>query len=107
MDSIIVDGKHKGRIDHSVFAHSSFGVLLQYMELPEYKLNRFNFDPVNKKSTEFIFGYDYQKPSIVSLKYGERETNILLSGNDTQIMEPNLFTPEEQNDILGYLAWFR
>lgn len=104
---IIVDGKHKGRIDHSVFAHSSLGVLLQYMELPEYKLNRFNFDPVNKKSTEFIFGYDYQKPSIVSLKYGERETNILLSGNDTQIMEPNLFTPEEQNDILGYLAWFR
>ena len=44
---------------------------------------------------------------MVSLKYGDRETNILLSGNNTQIVNAELFSPDEQNDILGYLAWFR
>ena len=104
---IIVDGKHQGRIDHSQFSHASLGVRLQYMELPEYKFNRFNFNPTDANSKEYIFGYDYQKISMASLKYGDRETNILLSGNNTQIVNAELFSPDEQNDILGYLAWFR
>lgn len=83
------------------------GVRLQYMELPEYKFNRFNFNPTDANSKEYIFGYDYQKISMASLKYGDRETNILLSGNNTQIVNAELFSPDEQNDILGYLAWFR
>src|SRR5574344_1881848 len=106
---IIVDGKHEGRVDHTQFSHASLGVLLQAMELPTYKYSRFNINPLEKDNTknEFIFGYDYQRSSFVTVKYMKKESSILLSGNDTKIMNEDLFTDDEKNDILGYLAWFR
>jgi lipoteichoic acid synthase len=106
---IIVDGKHEGRVDHTQFSHASLGVLLQAMELPTYKYSRFNINPLEKDKTknEFIFGYDYQRSSFVTVKYMNKESSILLSGNDTKIMNEDLFTDDEKNDILGYLAWFR
>lgn len=57
------------------------GVLLQAMELPTYKYSRFNINPLEKDKTknEFIFGYDYQRSSFVTVKYMNKESSILLS----------------------------
>lgn len=105
---IIIDGKNAGIINNQQFSHASLGVLLQYMQLPKFKYNRFNFNPSDPNNTqEYIFGYDYKKISSVSIIKGTKEAKILLSGDDSHIMPEGLFTPEEEQSILGFLAWFR
>ncbi|MGN1394675.1 MAG: LTA synthase family protein [Succinivibrionaceae bacterium] len=106
---IIIDGKNESRVDHTEFSHASLGSILQYLELPEYKYNQYNINPFDnsENKSELIFGYDYQKFSLLAVKHKQKEAYVMLSGNDSEFLNKNIFTEEEQNEILGFIAWFR
>ena len=105
---IIIDGKNEGKIYNYQFSHASLGVMLQYLQLPRFKYNKFNFIPTNPNDhQEYIFGYDYKKSASVSILKGDKEAKILLSGDDSKVEPNGIFTIEEEQDILGFLGWFR
>lgn len=107
---IIVDGKNNPHIDHTAISHASLGVILQYLNLPEYKYSKFNVNPFNNKDnkSEILFGYDYEQINKIHVKHKNRLSTVIMNGNDSVFEnENNLFTDEEVNDILGYISWFR
>ncbi|MGN1394669.1 MAG: LTA synthase family protein [Succinivibrionaceae bacterium] len=103
----IIDGKNKSSVNNVEFSHASLGVMLQYLELPQYKYNQFNVNPlVDEDKSEIIFGYDYDKVSFLSVKHGEKKGDILLNGDDTEFLRGD-FSKEEQEKILGFISYFR
>lgn len=104
---IIIDDKSHENVNHHEFSHASLGVLLQYLELPEYKMNKFNVNPLQDDDSELIFGYDYDRISYITIKKDERRATIVLDGDDSEFLEKDAFSDDEMNDILGYIATFR
>ncbi|WP_406037613.1 LTA synthase family protein [Succinimonas sp.] len=105
---IIIDGKNQGSVNHTQFSHASLGVLLQYLELPTYKFNQFNTNPlVDNAKPEIIFGYDFGAMTYLEVKKDDRSNTIILDGDDSYFKDDNIFTPEEMDEILGYVAYFR
>ena len=107
---IIVDGKNSPHIDHTAISHASLGVILQYLNLPEYKYSKFNVNPFNNKenNSEILFAYDYSQMNKLQVKHKSRLSTIIMNGNETVFENENkLFTDEEVDDILGYISWFR
>ena len=105
---IIIDGKNQGSINHTQFSHASLGVLLQYLELPTYKFNQFNTNPlIDNAESEIIFGYDFGAMTYLEVKKDDRSNTIILDGDDSYFKDDNIFTPEEMDEILGYVAYFR
>ena len=107
---IIVDGKNNPHIDHTAISHASLGVILQYLNLPEYKYSKFNVNPFNNKDnkSEILFSYDYSQMNKLYIKHKNRLSTIIMNGNETVFENENkLFTDEEVDDILGYISLFR
>ena len=105
---IIIDGKNQGSVNHTQFSHASLGVLLQYLELPTYKFNQFNTNPlIENPKPEIIFGYDFGAMTYLEVKKDDRSNTIVLDGDDSYFKDDNIFTPEEMDEILGYVAYFR
>ncbi len=104
---IIIDGKTHGVVNHNVFSHASLGVLLQYLELPKYKKHKFNINPLVDDSPELIFGYEFEKMTFFSIKQGDRQATVILDGDNSEFIEKDVFSEEEMDDILGYIATFR
>ena len=105
---IIIDGKNQGSVNHTQFSHASLGVLLQYLELPTYKFNQFNTNPlIENPKPEIIFGYDFGAMTYLEVKKDDRSNTIILDGDDSYFKDDNIFTPEEMDEILGYVAYFR
>ncbi len=105
---IIIDGKKQGSVNHTQFSHASLGVLLQYLELPTYKFNQFNTNPlIDNPKPEIIFGYDFGAMTYLEVKKDDRSNTIVLDGDDSYFKHDNIFTPEEMDEILGYVAYFR
>ena len=107
---IIVDGKNNPHIDHTAISHASLGVILQYLNLSEYKYSKFNVNPFNNKenNSEILFGYDFSQINKLQVKHKSRLSTVIMNGNDTVFEdEKNQFSDDEVNDILGYISWFR
>ena len=107
---IIVDGKNNPHIDHTAISHASLGVILQYLNLSEYKYSKFNVNPFNNKenNSEILFAYDYSQMNKLQVKHKNRLSTVIMNGNDTVFEdEKNQFSDDEVNDILGYISWFR
>jgi hypothetical protein len=105
---IVINGNDHGVvIDDVSFSHTSLGVMLEYLMLPNYYQNKYQINPlVDRNSNEYVFHYDDQKINTVNIKYGAKEDEILLDGDQTRFMGSS-FTEDEQNLALGYLSWIR
>ena len=105
---IVINGNDHGVvIDDVSFSHTSLGVMLEYLMLPKYYQNKYQINPlVERNSNEYVFHYDDQKINTVNIKYGAKEDEILLDGDQTRFMGSS-FTEDEQNLALGYLSWIR
>ncbi len=108
MPLLLIDSSEQGSVNTVTFSHASLGVMLQDLMLPNYKMNRFNVNPLrdNNKS-EILFGYDFSRPNRLSVRFGDKNTDIILNGDESSFKQEDVFTPEEQKQILGYLAWFK
>jgi hypothetical protein len=53
-----------------------------------------------------VFHYDDQKINTVNIKFGSKEDEILLDGDQTRFLG-NAFSSEEKDIALGYLSWIR
>ncbi len=104
---LIIDGKSNGIINHTNFSHASLGVLLQYLELPKFKKHKFNINPLTDEKSEIIFGYDFERLSLMHVKHNDKQATIVMNGDDSYFVDKNVFSEEEMNDILGYIATFR
>jgi phosphoglycerol transferase MdoB-like AlkP superfamily enzyme len=103
---ILVSGEHSGTTNHTFFSHSSLGILLQSMMLPDYEINKFQADPLRSSDPEVIFHYEFERKNFTIVKIGEKEAEIKLLGDDT-VFQEHTFPAELENDILGYLSWIR
>lgn len=105
---ILINGKEHGVIKSNVtFSHSSLGVMLEYLMLPEYKMNKFQINPIaTDEQNEIILHYNANNANIVMLKKGDREDQILLDGDQTRFLG-NKFSKDEQDEILGYISYVR
>lgn len=105
---IVINGKDHGVvIDDVSFSHTSLGVMLEYLMLPKYYQNKYQINPlVDRNSNEYVFHYDDQKINTVNIKYGSKEDEILLDGDQTRFLG-NDFTNDEKELALGYLSWIR
>lgn len=104
---IIIDGIHHNVLfDKISFSHSSLAVLLEYMMLPTYDVNKYQVNPLLSERDEVILCSNLNNANTVIVKYGSKEDNIILDGDKTRF-EGDSFTEEEQKSILGYLTWLR
>ena len=105
---IVINGKDHGVvIDDVSFSHTSLGVMLEYLMLPKYYQNKYQINPlVDRNSNEYVFHYDDQKINTFNIKYGSKEDEILLDGDQTRFLG-NDFTNDEKELALGYLSWIR
>lgn len=105
---ILINGKEHGVIKSNVsFSHSSLGVMLEYLMLPEYKMNKFQINPIaTDEQNEIILHYNANNANMVMLKKGDREDQILLDGDQTRFLG-NKFSKDEQDEILGYISYVR
>lgn len=105
---IIIDGKSQNEVNHKQFSHASLGILLQYLELPSYRYNQFNTNPLlSDANSEIIFGYDISAVSYLYVKDKNKNDTIILNGDNSSFKNNNIFTEEEMNKILGYISYFR
>lgn len=105
---IVINGKDHGVVmDDVSFSHTSLGVMLEYLMLPKYYQNKYQINPlVDHNSNEYVFHYDDQKINTVNIKFGSKEDEILLDGDQTRFLG-NAFSSEEKDIALGYLSWIR
>ncbi len=105
---IVIDGESHGVIKDDVsFSHSSIGVMLKYLMLSQYKKNKYQINPLNDSNTnEFILNYDAAKVNSVLIKYGNKEDEILLDGDQTRFLG-NSFSADEQSSVLDFLSFLR
>lgn len=105
---ILINGKDHGVvIDGVSFSHTSLGVMLEYLMLPNYYKNKYQINPLlENNSNEIIIHYDTQQMNNVDVKYGDKVDEILLDGDHTRFLGSK-FSEYEQKDILGYLSWIR
>lgn len=100
---ILIDDIHKGKVNHTVFSHSSLGVFLQSLLLPEYKLNRFNADVIVSTHPEVILHYENEKRNYVLVKVGDLEDEVILNGDRSEFLN-HVFEPQLERLILAYIA---
>lgn len=105
---ILINGKDHGIIvDNVSFSHTSLGVMLEYLMLPVYYKNKFQINPITEQNqNEYIFHYDDNSINKVYIKYGNKVDEILLDGDQTRFLGSD-FSPQEQQQVLGYLSWVR
>lgn len=105
---IVIDGESHGIIKDDVsFSHSSIGVMLKYLMLSKYDKNKYQINPLNDSNkNEFIFNYDAAKVNSVLIKYGKKEDEILLDGDQTRFLG-NSFNEDEQSSVLDFLSFLR
>lgn len=104
---IIVNGREHGIVKNTEsFSHTSLGVLLEYLMLPEYKKNDFQSNPLFPEEKEYVIHYEVNKLNNVYVKHGEKEDEILLDGDQTRFLG-NTFSKEEQEKVLGFISYVR
>lgn len=105
---IIINGHDHGVvIDDVSFSHTSLGILLEYLMLPNYYQNKFQINPlVDHNKNEHIINYDQHRLNYVAIKYGNKEDSILLDGDYSRFLSTT-FTESEMKEILDYLSWLR
>lgn len=105
---IVINGKDHGVVRDGVsFSHSSLGVMLEYLMLPKYEKNKYQINPwTDLNGKEFILNYDAQKANTVLVKYGKKEDEILLDGDQTRFIGSE-FSDEEQRSVLGFISYLR
>lgn len=105
---IIINGKDHGiEISDVSFSHTSLGVLLEYLMLPNYYQNKYQVNPLlDHHKDEYIIHYDNANMNVVDVKLGDKEDVVLLDGDYTRFLSSK-FSAEDQNLILGYLSWVR
>ena len=75
--------------------------------LPKYYQNKYQINPlVDHNSNEYVFHYDDQKINTVNIKFGAKEDEILLDGDQSRFLG-NEFSSDEKELALGYLSWIR
>ena len=104
---LIIDGEHKGIVNNVTVGHPSVGVMLQYLMLPTFKMNRFNSNPLDSNTNQPIFSFDNDSPNQLDFKLNNKVGKLIFSGNDSYIEPKGLFSKEEEYLILGYVAWFK
>lgn len=104
---IIIDNNNQQKTITNKLTHASLGVIIQYLMLPEYKMNKFNVNPFENDKDEILFGSDYTAPNTLKVNYNNKDLTVILDGNDTFIKEEELLTQEQIDEILGYIAWFK
>lgn len=104
---IIIEKNSNNKVFYNQLGHSSLGVILQYLMLPNYRMNKFNTNPYKDEKDEILFGVDYTLPAVVNVRYNQKEGTIVLNGDKTYIKENDVFSEQEELDILGYLAWIK
>ena len=62
---------------------------------------------IENPKPEIIFGYDFGAMTYLEVKKDDRSNTIILDGDDSYFKDDNIFTPEEMDEILGYVAYFR
>ena len=100
---IIIDGTHTASVNHTYFSHSSLGVYIQSLILPEYKLNRYSADVAFSTEPETILYYENEKRNYVIVKVGELEAEVLLNGDNSEFLQ-HVFDEETEKAVLGYIA---
>lgn len=105
---IVIDGQSHGIVKNDVsFSHSSIGVMLKYLMLSKYEKNKYQINPlIDSEKNEFIFNYDAAKVNSVLIKYGNKEDEILLDGDQTRFLG-NSFDEKEKKNILDFLSFLR
>ncbi len=103
---IIVGDKSRFKNTQVYFSHASLGVLLQSLELPTYEINKFLADPLKSKEPETIVHYEFERKNFVIVKIGDEEAELKLLGDDT-VFQQHIFSPDVEQDVLGYIAWIR
>ncbi len=99
----VIDGIHKGEVNHTFFSHSSLGVYIQSLLLPEYKLNKFHADVAHSTEPETIIHYEYVKKNMAIVKKGDLEAEVLINGDRSEFLN-KVFDQETETQILGYIA---
>lgn len=108
MPLIVINGKDHGKIiDNVSFSHASLGVMLEYLMLPTYSINKYQINPLDiDGGNEVILNYDAAKSNVVLVKHGTKEDVVLLDGDQTRFLG-NKFTDDEELSILGFLSYLR
>jgi len=100
---IVIGQDYSKTVDHTMFSHSSLGVYLQGLMLGNYKLNKFNADPINSQNQPVIMAYEFDKQIFAMVKQDDKEARIKFDGDNTQFMN-KIFDNEFEHDVLGFLA---
>ena len=104
---IMIDGQNHNVVWNRVsFSHSSLGVMLEYLMLPSYEKNKFQVNPLIESKNETILYHNLNNANRVIVKFGEKEDEILLDGDQTRFIGEQ-FSDMEQQSILGYISWLK
>lgn len=104
---IMINGYDHGKIfDRVSFSHTSLGIMLEYLMLPEYEKNKYQVNPLLDQTQEVILHYNGQRPNNVLVRVGDKESEVLLDGDQTRFIDDK-FSLTEQETFLGLISFTR
>jgi len=104
---ILINGHdHNIVFDHVWFSHTSMGIMLEYLMLSDYEKNRYQVNPLLDQTSEVILHYNGQRPNNVIVRFGDKESEVLLDGDQTRFIDDK-FTLVEQERYLGLISYTR
>ena len=109
---ILINGVDHGVvIDDRTFSHTSMGVMLEYLMLPSYELNKYQINPLSNDNEickdEVIIHPNFDNVNYLSLLVDKNEDRILLDGEQTRFADGTVVDDEILKTILGYVSWLR
>lgn len=104
---IMINGYEHGKVfDRALFSHTSLGIMLEYLMLSEYEKNKYQVNPLLDQKSEVILHYNGQRPNNVLVRVGDKESEVLLDGDQTRFVDDK-FSVTEQETILGLISFTR
>ena len=104
---IMINGYEHGKVfDRALFSHTSLGIMLEYLMLSEYEKNKYQVNPLLDQKSEVILHYNGQRPNNVLVRVGDKESEVLLDGDQTRFVDDK-FSATEQETILGLISFTR